>query len=85
VFYFEDERVKYGLPIMPDSLDHPLKTIVHEGFYSARSADIRKKNIKEWQETAANVKKMNGWLQAIESGLPDKTKKTPRKEPKKHK
>ncbi|MCQ4138303.1 DUF421 domain-containing protein [Chryseobacterium sp. EO14] len=34
VFYFEDERVKYGLPIMPDSLDHPLKTIVHPGFYS---------------------------------------------------
>ena len=44
-------------------------------FIPARSADIRKKNIKEWQENAANVKKMNGWLQAIESGLPDKNKK----------
>ncbi|MDR6405479.1 MULTISPECIES: YetF domain-containing protein [Chryseobacterium] len=34
VFYFEDEKVKYGLPIMPDSLEHPLKNIIQPGYYS---------------------------------------------------
>jgi len=34
VFYYADEDVKYGLPIMPDSLDHPLKTITEPGHYA---------------------------------------------------
>jgi uncharacterized membrane protein YcaP (DUF421 family) len=34
VFYYEDEKVKYGLPIMPESLDHPLKNIIQTGYYS---------------------------------------------------
>lgn len=34
VFYYEDEQVKPGLPIMPDSLKNPLKNIQKEGFYS---------------------------------------------------
>jgi len=34
VFYFEDDEVKYGLPIMPDSLDHPLKHITEPGYYA---------------------------------------------------
>lgn len=34
IFYFEDKNVKYGLPIMPDSLDHPLKNIIQEAHYS---------------------------------------------------
>lgn len=34
VFYFEDENVKYGLPIMPDSLKYTLKSINVEGYYS---------------------------------------------------
>ncbi len=34
VFYFEDSQMKYGLPIMPESLEHPLKTISTKGFYS---------------------------------------------------
>ena len=34
VFYFEDEKVKYGLPIMPDSLCNPLKFIKNSGHYS---------------------------------------------------
>ncbi|MDQ0594176.1 uncharacterized membrane protein YcaP (DUF421 family) [Chryseobacterium ginsenosidimutans] len=34
VFFYEDEMVKYGLPIMPDSLDHPLKVITQKGKYS---------------------------------------------------
>lgn len=34
VFYFEDEKVKYGLPIMPDSLNYTLKNIKEDGYYS---------------------------------------------------
>jgi uncharacterized membrane protein YcaP (DUF421 family) len=34
VFFFEEERVKYGLPIMPDSLDQPLKIITQKNYYS---------------------------------------------------
>jgi uncharacterized membrane protein YcaP (DUF421 family) len=34
VFFFEDEKVKYGLPIMPDSLDQPLKIIKQKDHYS---------------------------------------------------
>jgi uncharacterized membrane protein YcaP (DUF421 family) len=34
VFYFEDQKVQYGLPIMPGSLENSLKTISAEGFYS---------------------------------------------------
>lgn len=34
VFYYENENVKYGLPIMPDSLNHTLKNITQEGYYS---------------------------------------------------
>jgi len=34
VFYFEDENVKYGLPIMPDSLTHALKIVKESGYYA---------------------------------------------------
>ncbi len=34
VFFYEDEKVKYGLPIMPDSLENPLKKILQKGHYS---------------------------------------------------
>lgn len=34
VFYFEDQEVKFGLPIMPGSLENPLKSINSKGFYS---------------------------------------------------
>lgn len=34
VFFAEDQDVKYGLPIMPGSLEHPLKMISKEGCYA---------------------------------------------------
>jgi len=34
VFFFEDEKVKYGLPIMLHSLDDPLRNIEEPGYYS---------------------------------------------------
>jgi uncharacterized membrane protein YcaP (DUF421 family) len=34
VFYFEEKDIKYGLPTLPGSLDHPIKIINQEGQYS---------------------------------------------------
>lgn len=34
IFYYEEDRVKSGLPIMPHSLDHPLQVIDHAGQYA---------------------------------------------------
>ncbi|MCG2613932.1 DUF421 domain-containing protein [Terrimonas sp. NA20] len=34
VFFYEDEDVRYGLPVMPDSLDHKAKQIKNKGYYS---------------------------------------------------
>jgi len=34
VFFNEDKEVKYGLPIMLNSLDHPIKHIKKDGHYS---------------------------------------------------
>ena len=34
VFFNEDEKVKYGLPIMLDSLDNPIQNIQIPGYYS---------------------------------------------------
>ncbi|WP_082505034.1 DUF421 domain-containing protein [Chryseobacterium sp. Leaf405] len=34
VFFYEDEKVKYGLSIMPGSLENPFKNISKEGFYA---------------------------------------------------
>jgi len=34
IFYFEDNDVKYGLPIMPDSLEKAVKTFTKNAYYS---------------------------------------------------
>ena len=34
IFFYENENVKYGLPIMPDSLNNTLEYIKKSGFYS---------------------------------------------------
>ena len=34
VFFYSDEDTKYGLPIMPDSLEHPLQYVEEKNYYS---------------------------------------------------
>ncbi|MDQ1096236.1 MULTISPECIES: DUF421 domain-containing protein [Chryseobacterium] len=34
IFFYDPEETKYGLPIMPDSLDHPYTRVPSEGHYS---------------------------------------------------
>lgn len=36
IFFYEDDDVKYGLPIMPDSVKDCLKYIKNEGYYSCK-------------------------------------------------
>ena len=34
VFFYDEKDIKFGLPVMPHSLDYPLKNISKEGYYS---------------------------------------------------
>lgn len=34
IFFYEEQDVKYGLPVMPHSLDHPLHSVNHKSHYS---------------------------------------------------
>lgn len=34
VFFYDEKDIKFGLPVMPHSLDYPLKNISREGHYS---------------------------------------------------
>ncbi len=43
IFYFEDEEVKHGLPIMPDSLKDKIKKINEEAYYSCIFCGYTKK------------------------------------------
>lgn len=64
VFYFEDDDIKYGLPIMPDSLDKAIKTFTGNSHYSCtfcgytQEFEINEKSIckvcgkDEWVESS---------------------------------
>ncbi|MCJ8153411.1 DUF421 domain-containing protein [Chryseobacterium sp. SSA4.19] len=63
VFYFEDEKVQYGLPIMPGSLENPLKSIHSKGFYSCTfCGHTEEKNIGN-AGTCCKCKK-DKWIEA---------------------
>ncbi|RZK25011.1 MAG: DUF421 domain-containing protein [Flavobacterium sp.] len=47
IFYFEDDKVKYGLPIMPKSLDEAIKNIEEPGYYACIFCGCTKKIEKE--------------------------------------
>ena len=40
VFYIEDEKVTYGLPILPDLYDRKLNNISEEGFYACSNCGV---------------------------------------------
>lgn len=63
VFYFEDEKVKYGLPIMPDSLTHALKMVREPGYYACTFCGHTE---EKHQENAGNCPKCkkDEWVKA---------------------
>lgn len=64
VFFFEDEKVKYGLPIMLHSLDNPTKYIEREGHYACTFCGFTEKKKPGNGGNCKNCGKTN-WVEAI--------------------
>ena len=63
VFYMDDDEVKYGLPIMPGSLENPLKTITGAGYYSCTFCGHTKK-FKETESPTCPQCNKKEWVKA---------------------
>ncbi|WP_265428297.1 DUF421 domain-containing protein [Chryseobacterium sp. YIM B08800] len=63
VFFNEDEKVKYGLPIMLNSLDHPMKYIQKAGHYSCTFCGFTEKKEVGNAGSCKNCGKEN-WVEA---------------------
>lgn len=63
VFYFEDEKVKYGLPIMLKSLENPLQNIITKGHYSCTFCGFTEEKQIGTAKECKNCKKKN-WVEA---------------------
>lgn len=63
IFYFADEKVKTGLPIMPNSLNAMQVKIVEPNFYACIFCG-NTENIKPTSEHICNVCKKNEWIVA---------------------
>jgi len=64
VFFLEDEKVKYGLPIMLHSLENPLTVITEIGFYSCTFCGYTEKKEAGDAGKCKNCKK-HYWVKAI--------------------
>ncbi|MGD1318149.1 DUF421 domain-containing protein [Chryseobacterium sp. 2R14A] len=64
VFFFEDEKVKYGLPIMLHSLDNPLRNIKEPGYYSCTFCGYTEEKHSGNAGNCKNCGKHN-WVEAI--------------------
>lgn len=63
VFFYEDNDVKYGLPIMLNSLDHPTRYIKKEGYFSCTFCGFTEKKEKGNAGICKNCSKIN-WVEA---------------------
>lgn len=63
VFYFPDDKVKYGLPIMPDSLQNPLQRFSEPGYYACIFCGHTKKMEEQKTATCPECKKKE-WVKA---------------------
>jgi len=63
VFFNEDKEVKYGLPIMLNSLDHPIKHIKKDGHYSCTFCGFTEKKEEGNAGSCKNCGKEN-WVEA---------------------
>ncbi|PIF45888.1 uncharacterized membrane protein YcaP (DUF421 family) [Chryseobacterium sp. 52] len=63
VFYYEDKEVKYGLPIMPESLKDSLKKIRKEGYYSCTFCGHTAYKTEAGTENCPKCKK-DEWVEA---------------------
>ena len=63
IFYYPDEKVKHGLPIMPDSLENPLKKISEAGYYSCIFCGYTEKLTPKSSHTCPACKKKE-WVES---------------------
>lgn len=63
VFFYEDEKVKYGLPIMLNSLNKPIQNIQNEGHYSCTFCGFTEKKEVGSAGKCNNCGKKN-WVEA---------------------
>lgn len=66
IFFYPDDKVKYGLPIMPDSLNDQTKKIKVTGIYACTFCGYAEKIEMANQHTCKNCKK-NLWVKASNS------------------
>jgi len=63
IFYYPDEEVKYGLPIMPDSLDACSQTIIDTDYYACIFCGYTEKLIPATKHICPDCKKSK-WVKA---------------------
>lgn len=63
VFFYDEKDIKFGLPIMPHSLDYPLKNISKEGHYSCTFCGYTEEKQVGNAGTCKNCSKEN-WVEA---------------------
>ena len=63
VFFYKDEEIKHGLPILPDSLDRQLKKISMVGYYSCVFCGYTKKLEPAAHHICSTCKK-DKWVEA---------------------
>jgi len=63
VFYFPDEQVQYGLPVMPDSLDHQSKEIVKQGYHACIFCGTTEK-LQPAKQHICKACKRDKWVEA---------------------
>lgn len=63
VFFYDEKDIKFGLPVMPNSLDHPLKNISKEGHYSCTFCGYTEEKQIGNAGTCKNCNKEN-WVEA---------------------
>jgi uncharacterized membrane protein YcaP (DUF421 family) len=66
IFYYPDEEVKYGLPIIPDFYDNKLKSIPTEDYYACTYCGYTAK-LKPVAEYSCPCCHKKEWLKAINS------------------
>ncbi|RYG40334.1 MAG: DUF421 domain-containing protein, partial [Chitinophagaceae bacterium] len=63
VFFYPDDEIRYGLPILPGSLDNKMKTIPKEGFYSCTFCGATEKLKPVANHTCPQCRK-DKWVEA---------------------
>ena len=64
VFFYPDNEIKYGLPILPESLDHQFKTIDKAAYYACVFCGNTQKLEPATRHVCSTCKK-DKWIEAI--------------------